>query len=39
MSGTAFTIVAVEAGWPYAAAIDRYVRQGPHQSMSSTPFA
>ncbi|PNG27763.1 erythromycin esterase family protein [Methylocella silvestris] len=34
-----FTIVAVEADWPDAAAIDRYVRRSPHQPMSSTPFA
>jgi putative phosphoribosyl transferase len=33
-----FTIVAVEADWPDAAAIDRYVRQRPRQPMSSTPF-
>jgi erythromycin esterase-like protein len=33
-----FTIVAVEADWPDAAAIDRYVRHSPHQPMSSTPF-
>ena len=33
-----FTIVAVEADWPDAAAIDRYVRQSPHQPMSSPPF-
>jgi erythromycin esterase-like protein len=33
-----FTIVAVEADWPDAAAIDRYVRQSPHQPTSSTPF-
>ncbi|MBS1165099.1 MAG: Erythromycin esterase [Proteobacteria bacterium] len=34
-----FTIVAVEADWPDAAAINRYVRRNPHQPMSSTPFA
>lgn len=34
-----FTIVAVEADWPDAAAIDRYVRRSPHQPMNSTPFA
>ncbi|MBX5041362.1 erythromycin esterase [Rhizobium lentis] len=34
-----FTIVAVEADWPDAAAIDRYVRQSPHRPMHSTPFA
>lgn len=33
-----FTIVAVEADWPDAAAIDRYVRQHPRQPMTSTPF-
>ena len=33
-----FTTVAVEADWPDAAAIDRYVRQRPRQPMSSTPF-
>ncbi|MGO8245831.1 erythromycin esterase family protein [Rhizobium johnstonii] len=33
-----FTIVAVEADWPDAAAIDRHVRRRPHQPMSSTPF-
>jgi erythromycin esterase-like protein len=34
-----FTIVAVEADWPDAAAIDRHVRHRPHQPMSSTPFS
>jgi erythromycin esterase-like protein/predicted phosphoribosyltransferase len=33
-----FTIVAVEADWPDAAAIDRYVRHSPHQPQRSTPF-
>ena len=33
-----FTVVAVEADWPDAAAIDRYVRRNPSQPMSSTPF-
>jgi len=33
-----FTIVAVEADWPDAAAIDRYVRRSPFQPMSSIPF-
>jgi putative phosphoribosyl transferase len=33
-----FTILAVEADWPDAAAIDRYVRRSPHRAMSSTPF-
>ena len=34
-----FTIIAVEADWPDAAAIDRHVRQRPHEPMSSTPFS
>jgi len=34
-----FTIVAVEADWPDAAAIDRYVRRSPHRPMCSTPFS
>lgn len=34
-----FTIVAVEADWPDAAAIDRYVRQRPHRPISAAPFA
>jgi erythromycin esterase-like protein/predicted phosphoribosyltransferase/dienelactone hydrolase len=34
-----FTIVAVEADWPDAAAIDRYVRRSPHEPMSSSPFS
>ncbi len=33
-----FTIVAVEADWPDAAAIDRHVRQRPGEPMRSTPF-
>lgn len=33
-----FTIVAVEADWPDAAAIDRYVRRHPHQPMGASPF-
>ncbi len=33
-----FTIVAVEADWPDAAAIDRHIRQSPHQPMTSPPF-
>lgn len=33
-----FTIVAVEADWPDAAAIDRHVRHLPHQPMRSSPF-
>jgi erythromycin esterase-like protein/predicted phosphoribosyltransferase/predicted alpha/beta-hydrolase family hydrolase len=33
-----FSIVAVEADWPDAAAIDRYVRHSPQQPMSASPF-
>jgi len=33
-----FSVVAVEADWPDAAAIDRYVRRKPHQPMSAAPF-
>ena len=33
-----FSIVAVEADWPDAAAIDRYVRLAPHQPTRATPF-
>ena len=33
-----FTVVAVEADWPDAAAINRYVRRDPHEPMRSTPF-
>jgi erythromycin esterase-like protein len=33
-----FTIVAVEADWPDAAAIDRYIRHSPPRPKSSTPF-
>ncbi len=33
-----FTIVAVEADWPDAAAIDRHIRHSPHQPMTSPPF-
>lgn len=33
-----FTIVAMEADWPDAAAIDSYVRQRPGEPMRSTPF-
>jgi putative phosphoribosyl transferase len=33
-----FTIVAVEADWPDAAAVDRYVRQSPHRPMLAPPF-
>ncbi len=34
-----FKIIAVEADWPDAAVINRYVRQSPHRPMSSTPFS
>lgn len=34
-----FTIVAVEADWPDAAAIDRYVRQLPRQQTRLVPFS
>jgi erythromycin esterase-like protein/pimeloyl-ACP methyl ester carboxylesterase len=33
-----FTIIAVEADWPDAAAIDRYVRRSPARPMLSSPF-
>lgn len=33
-----FTIVAVEADWPDAAAIDRHVRQRPYQPTRVSPF-
>ena len=33
-----FNIVAVEADWPDAAAINRHVRQSPHQPMDVPPF-
>ncbi|TIT94829.1 MAG: erythromycin esterase family protein, partial [Mesorhizobium sp.] len=33
-----FTIVAVEADWPDAAAIDRYVRHRRHSPMATLPF-
>jgi erythromycin esterase-like protein/predicted phosphoribosyltransferase/predicted alpha/beta-hydrolase family hydrolase len=33
-----FTIVAVEADWPDAAAIDRYVRRRPSEATASPPF-
>lgn len=33
-----FTNVAVEADWPDAASIDRYVRQAPNRVMESAPF-
>ncbi|MBW4706203.1 erythromycin esterase family protein [Roseobacter sp. YSTF-M11] len=34
-----FSIVAVEADWPDAAAIDRHVRRSPHRPMSKAAFA
>jgi protein-L-isoaspartate(D-aspartate) O-methyltransferase len=34
-----FTIVAVEADWPDAAAIDRYVRHRAHRPAAQPPFA
>ena len=33
-----FTIVAVEADWPDAAAIDRYIRHRPHREGLEPPF-
>lgn len=33
-----FRIVAVEADWPDAAAVDRYVRRKPHRAMDGSPF-
>ena len=33
-----FRLVAVEADWPDAAAIDRHVRQLPHEPMETPPF-
>jgi protein-L-isoaspartate(D-aspartate) O-methyltransferase len=33
-----FTIVAVEADWPDAAAVDRYVRHRPHRAAPEPPF-
>lgn len=33
-----FTVVAVEADWPDAAAIDRYVRHRPHRPDAPPPF-
>jgi len=33
-----FTIVAVEADWPDAATIDRYVRHRPHRAGTDKPF-
>ena len=34
-----FSLVAVEADWPDAAAVDRHVRQRPHEPMADTAFA
>ncbi|WP_246705609.1 erythromycin esterase family protein [Rhizobium sp. P40RR-XXII] len=34
-----FTLVAVEADWPDAATIDRYIRQRPHQPTNTPPFS
>ena len=34
-----FDIVAVEADWPDAAAIDRHVRLKPHKTMATPPFS
>ncbi len=34
-----FSIVAVEADWPDAAAVDRYVRQRPHDAIQESNFA
>jgi erythromycin esterase-like protein/predicted phosphoribosyltransferase/dienelactone hydrolase len=34
-----FDIVAVEADWPDAAAIDRHVRLKPHRAMATPPFS
>ena len=34
-----FEAVAVEADWPDAAAVDRHVRQKPHQVMDPRPFS
>ncbi|MDD2875939.1 MAG: erythromycin esterase family protein [Acidiphilium sp.] len=34
-----FSIVAVEADWPDAAAVDRYVRHLPYRSMKPPPFS
>ncbi|MGO4916149.1 erythromycin esterase family protein [Pseudogemmobacter sp. W21_MBD1_M6] len=33
-----FSIVAVEADWPDAATIDRYVRKSPNKAMGASPF-
>lgn len=34
-----FTVIAVEADWPDAAAIDRYIRNRPAPAGAGTPFA
>jgi putative phosphoribosyl transferase len=34
-----FDMVAVEADWPDAAAVDRHVRLGPHRAMTPPPFS
>ncbi len=34
-----FTVVAVEADWPDAAAVDRHVRQKPYQLTNAPPFS
>jgi erythromycin esterase-like protein len=34
-----FGIVAVEADWPDAAAVDRHVRLKPHRAMATAPFS
>jgi len=36
--GACFTIVAVEADWPDAAAADRYVRRRPARAAPDPPF-
>lgn len=34
-----FSIVAVEADWPDASAVDRHIRQKPHEKITGIPFA
>ena len=34
-----FSIVAVEADWPDAAAVDRHIRQKPYEAVNDTSFA
>lgn len=34
-----FNVIAVEADWPDAAAIDRHVRLGAHRKMATPPFS